>query len=65
MNHYYHKNSGEKLDIHEPVPDLWHIAMSLEGSAREEILDVWYMAHNLKATLLRVDDNADPGPPAR
>ena len=32
------------------VPDLWHIAMRIEDQQdREAVLQVWHMAHDLKA----------------
>jgi hypothetical protein len=29
------------------VPDLWHLAMRLEGRDRAEVLDVWHLCHDL------------------
>ena len=29
------------------VPDLWHIAMRLEGRDREMVLETWHLAHDL------------------
>ena len=35
------------------IPDLWHIAMRLQGEGLEQaceaVLEVWHMAHDLKA----------------
>ena len=33
------------------IPDLWHIAQAQEKHAREQILETWYLAHELKRLL--------------
>jgi len=34
------------------IPDLWHIAHSLNGHACAAVLEVWHLAHDLKRELL-------------
>jgi len=45
------QKTEQKTD--EPViPDLWHIAMSQrDPKARQDILNCWYIAHELKKRL--------------
>ena len=33
------------------IPDLWHIAMRLDKSDREAVLECWHIAHDLKQHL--------------
>lgn len=33
------------------VPDLWHAAMTFAGSAQDDVLEGWYMGHDLARAL--------------
>lgn len=53
------ENGVEK--VYGQIPDLWHIAEGLRtqlgGKAADEVLEVWHMAHDLKAVAEKQQGN--------
>ena len=35
------------------IPNLWHLAMRLKGLEREQVLEVWNLAHDLRKHILK------------
>jgi hypothetical protein len=49
------KGGADERQVHindVQIPDLWHLAMWLKGSA-DMILETWYLAHDLKNHIRR------------
>jgi hypothetical protein len=40
------------------VPDLWHIAMTLQDkAAQDQVLECWYLCHDLLANIIADGDS--------
>ncbi len=46
-------NENGKQFTYGRIPDLWHIAEGLDDKQRDAVLQVWHMAHHLKAAIER------------
>ncbi len=44
-------NMGKVVDTADGIPDVWHIAMSLDKAAQNMVLELWHLAHDMKKEL--------------
>jgi hypothetical protein len=63
------KGSGERIEAVKDltIPDLWHVAEAVRaqgfGESADQIVDVWFMAHELRSALLHIEAGDDMAKP--